>query len=68
MKKAIKKIVALVLAAAVCISLAACGSAEQSSASGNKTDLTGQTFVVGFFGNLPDRKNPVRGRQAGKMT
>ena len=56
MKKSLfGKVLALMLALALCLSMAACGKTESSSVdAGENPDFTGQTFVVGYFGNLPD--------------
>ena len=49
------KLIALVLALTMCLSIAACAKSESNTvAEGDNPDFTGKTFVVGFFGNLPD--------------
>jgi len=45
----ISKIVALAIVTVFCLSMAICAYAEEEN-----PDFTGETFVVGYFGNLPD--------------
>ena len=49
------KIIALLMALILCLSLTACAEKQTTVAvEGETPDFSGQTFVVGFFGNLPD--------------
>ena len=56
MKNHAKRILAIALVLMMALSMAACGEQAEEikyDANGNP-DLSGQTFVVGYFGNLPD--------------
>jgi len=48
-RKILVRALALMLVAVFCLSTEVCATAEDSN-----PDFTGETFVVGYFGNLPD--------------
>ncbi len=60
-----KKVLAVVLALVMVLSFAACGKGGNDGKSGE--DLSGQTFVVGYFGNIPDTGDALIQRNVIKL-